>query len=124
MVWTAKFIRCIVNSFSILVSDLWFKYANTTPPPLAVFGEGGKTIGKWREFADEWNGCVAACRAPFTLPDFASLVGPPFAAHKEGEKISVNLMELPNAIRFVANSYLYTQTTSLWKNYFYIQAAY
>ena len=55
MVWTTKFIRCIVNSFSILVSDLWFKYAHTTPPPLAVFGEGGKTIGKWGEIADEWN---------------------------------------------------------------------
>ncbi len=30
-----------------------------------------------------------ACRAPFTHPDFASLVGPPFAAHKEGENYSL-----------------------------------
>ena len=69
------------------------------------------------------SGDMVACRAPFTHPDFASLVGPPFAAHKEG-KIPLILMELPNVIRFVANSYLYTQTTSLWRNYFYTQAVY
>ena len=34
------------------------------------------------------NGCkwyMVTYRAPFTHPDFASLVDPPFAAHKEGE---------------------------------------
>ena len=29
------------------------------------------------------------CRAPFTLPDLASLVDLPFAAHKEGKKVAL-----------------------------------